>query len=89
MSEVDKDASTIRTALVAARQGGASCRQIVEAIELAEKHRIPGTTAELRSQLHRMTMDPGDHSLATGKMLMLGVTAGILTNFILRMTRNL
>lgn len=87
MSEVEKDASTIRTALVAARRGGASVRQVVEALEIAEKHRIPGTIAELRSRLHSMTMDPCERDLAVGKMLMFGVTAGILTHFILRMTR--
>ena len=66
---------------------GASVRQVVEALELAEKHRLPGVVSELRAKLHEMTIDPQDRHLTNGKMIMLGVMAGLLTNFILRATR--
>lgn len=68
---------------------GASIRQVVEALELAEKHRLPGVVSELRAKLHDMTIDPQDHHITNGKMILLGVVAGLLTNSILRATRQI
>ena len=69
------------------RHKGASVRQVVDALELAEKHQLPCAVSELRASLHEMTIDPQDHNLTNGKMILLGVTAGMITNFILRATR--
>lgn len=84
-----QDAHTIQVAICATRVKGASVRQVVDALELAEKYRLPCTVSELRAALHEMTLDPQDHHVTNGKMILLGITAGILTNFILRATRQI
>ena len=79
------DAHQIQTALVAARNGGASVQQLADAHELAEKHNLPSTTAEIRKHLRNVIPDPDNGAIPIGKTIALGVGSGILTHFLLRL----
>jgi hypothetical protein len=86
MGEQEKDRSTIAVALVAARRGGASVSQLSNAHELAEKYQLHNTTAEIRTHLRNLIPDPNDGAFALGRSLVVGVGAGVLTHFLLRLT---
>ncbi len=87
MADAVTDQATIRTALAAARCGGASVPQLAVAHELSEKHGLHNTTAEIRTHLRNLIPDPSNHPIAVAKSLALGVSAGILTHFLLRLSR--
>jgi len=78
------DAQQIQTALVAARNGGASVQQLTDAHELAEKHQLHATTAEIRSHIRNVIPDPSNGAIPIGKTLVLGIGSGILTHVLLR-----
>jgi hypothetical protein len=80
----NNDAQQIQTALVAARMGGASVRQLADAHELAEKHQLHATTAEIRTHIRNVIPDPTNGAIPIGKTLVLGVGSGILAHFLLR-----
>jgi hypothetical protein len=86
MNEQEKDRSTIAVALVAARSGGASVPQLARAHELAEKHGLHNTTAEIRGHLRNIIPDPNSSAFAYGRSLVIGVSAGFITHFLLRIT---
>lgn len=77
------DAHQIQTALIAARNGGASVQQLADAHELAEKHQLHAATAEIRSHIRNVIPDPTNGAIPVGKTLALGIGSGILTHFLL------
>jgi hypothetical protein len=84
MNETEKDQATIRTALVAARRGGASISQLAIAHGLAEKHQLANATVEIRTHLRNLIPDPNNGWMSIGKIIGLGMTSGMLTHFLLR-----
>ena len=86
LNQTQDDVATMRTALDAARHGGASVDQLAHAHELAEKHRLPTVTQELRRHIRHLIPDPDFEAkrFDTIKILILGVTSGICTHLLLR-----
>jgi len=84
--EISQDVATMRAALDAARQGGASVSQLAHAHELAEKHHLPTVTAELRAHLRHVIPDPMNGHLPTARMICLGVISGVVTHLVLRLS---
>lgn len=80
----NNDAQQIQTALVAARNGGASVQQLADAHELAEKHQLHATTAEIRSHIRNVIPDPSNGAIPVGKTIALGIGSGVITHFLLR-----
>jgi hypothetical protein len=84
LSSQRDDANQIKTALDAARSGGASVPQLAYAHELAEKHGLPATTAEIRTHIRNVIPDPCESPTEIGKVVILGIASGIATHCILR-----
>lgn len=76
------EAMDIKVALDAARKGAATLKQLAHAHTLAEEACLNGTIGELRGHIRRLAPAPPGHTEA--KSILLGIVAGVITNFILR-----
>lgn len=73
----------LRKALDAAREDGASLAQLMEAHQIAEKHKLVYVVAELRQHVRHMIPDKRLHISTTNNVL-LGIVSGVFTHYMLK-----
>ena len=76
----------IRTALNAARAGGATLNQLADAHKVSEEHGLHHCTAEIREHMRRHIPDPNRSHVAVGRSVALGILSGVITHYLLRLT---
>ena len=75
------DANKIRIALDEGRRGAASLSQLASAHDLAERAGLQACTGELKKYL---VLKVAPQQVGAGRDLLLGMTSGALTHYLLR-----